>query len=121
MNAQYEPWLTQFPFFPKKYICPNQQWAKFGITCFRANFIPFCLPLLPVINIEIHLQICKDPPWLPDIEIGLSSIVDLISWSKLESVKTTMIHENDMGMGLWTVKRGHGREKGSSFRVQYTD
>ena len=36
MNAQYEPWLTQFllAFFPKNYIYQNQQWAEFGKTCF---------------------------------------------------------------------------------------
>ena len=36
MNVQYEPWLAQFllAFFQKNYICPNQQWPEFGITCF---------------------------------------------------------------------------------------
>ena len=32
-----------------------------------------------------------------------------------------MIHENDMGMGLGTVERGHSREKGSAFRGGHTD
>ena len=39
----------------------------------------------------------------------------------LKSGKTTMIHENDIEMGLGKVERRHGREKGSAFRGGYTD